>query len=196
MTASFLIFFWSGAERSFITFHSGLLPLLKFVRHLKIRPFACPTLACFQSEIRLVFRKPSPIYMRQSFFKRMFTFTIFNGQSSLVFFSSISSVFFFFDVDPSIQKWHQAVLYYILFFGNVFMSGGVLLCAVTELPTPLLNVTVDTRASMQACCSGHVWKCLHHRVHAAFVDFYQQLSPNGWAVVAQRLGCCHCCGSC
>ena len=75
------------------------------------------------------------------------------------------------------------------------MSGGVLLCCHW-----VAHTTAERHGwhacSMQACCSGHVWKCLHHRVHAAFVDFYQQLSPNGWAVVAQRLGCCHCCGSC
>ena len=119
----------------------------------------------------------------------MFTFTIFNGQSSLVFFSSISSVFFFFDVDPSIQKWHQAVLYYILFFGNVFMSGGVLLCAVTELPTPLLNVTVDTRAPCKRVVAGMsgnacIIVCTRHAL--IFINNCRPtvglLSPNGWAV--------------
>ena len=101
--------------------------------------------------------------------------------------------FFVFNVDPLnscvCHDCHQAVLYiytYILFFGDVFMSIGMLFCAVTalmSLPSPLLNVTDDPRGPRaRACCCWHVWICLLQRVNAACVVIYHQLSPSGWAV--------------
>jgi hypothetical protein len=98
----------------------------------------------FNQLVKMQNTSQSPFYIGQSFFKKKFTFV--NGQSSLCefignFFCSTASVFFFLDVGPSIQIWHHAVLYYILFFRNVFTSVG-------DLPlSPQLNVTVtvDTR---------------------------------------------------
>ena len=148
-----------------------------------------------------VFTRKSPFYITHSFFKRKFT--IHNGMSSLCGFTAIFGHLFGFFLFSMLTPLNSSVslcmsssrpvnyIYiYILFFGDVFMSIGMLFCAVTD-EFALTTVERHGRPAWSTRACVLLLACLDMLASTCERGMRCFLS----SVVAQRLGCCHCCGS-